>query len=186
MGDVGDPAAEVRGGDPAPHRLLGDADQLAHLVGYVADRDRRGGVAVPALDDRPAVDRHDVALFEHPVAGDAVHDLVVDRRAQGVPVARDALERRRRTAAEDVLLRQLVELDGGHPGPHGLRQELEGLPDHQTRPAHARDLVGGLGLDPGPAEHQEPWTPLSALSIRAVTSSTSPMPSTCTSSPRWP
>ena len=55
------------------------------------------GVGVPALDDRPAVDREDVAVLEHDVvARDAVHDHVVRRRAH---------DRREPVVAEEVRAR---------------------------------------------------------------------------------
>ena len=72
------------------------------------DRDRR--VAVPAVDDRAAVDRDHVALDERPVAGDAVDDLVVHRRADGGREAVVAQERRRRAGGADAVLGDRVEL----------------------------------------------------------------------------
>ena len=57
------------------------ADGVSALLIDGAHRGREGGVAVPAVDDRPAVDRHDVALLEHPRPGDAVHDDLVRRGA---------------------------------------------------------------------------------------------------------
>ena len=48
----------------ASSERAGHVDQVARLVVDVADRDRDRGVGVPALDDRPAVERQDVALFE--------------------------------------------------------------------------------------------------------------------------
>ena len=65
-----------RGVLPARLRLL-----------YLADGDRHGRVSVPALDDRTAVDRDDVAVLDHPPAGDAVDHLLVDRGAYDRGVA---------------------------------------------------------------------------------------------------
>ena len=65
----------------ASSERAGDVDQVLRLVVDLADRHRDRGVGVPALDDRPAVEREDVALLEHGVVGDAVHDHVVRRRA---------------------------------------------------------------------------------------------------------
>ena len=58
----------------------------------VGDDDGERGVAVPALDLGAVVDRHDVAGLQDAVARDAVHDIVVDRGADRVPVARNQLE----------------------------------------------------------------------------------------------
>ncbi len=93
--DVGQPATELGGGEPTPHRLLADPGQLEQFVGATcADRHRDRRVAVPAVDDRTAVDRDQVALGQHPVARDAVHDLVVHRGADRAGEAVVALERR--------------------------------------------------------------------------------------------
>ena len=87
LGDLPSTAAPM-----SPSVLAGDAPasiaasseprvtsmQPPRLVVDLADRDRDRGVGVPALDDRPAVDRDDVAVLEHDgVAGDAVHDHLV-------------------------------------------------------------------------------------------------------------
>jgi hypothetical protein len=53
---------------PAPHRLLGDPHQLAPPRG-TSPTATVTRVAVPAVDDRPAVDRDHVALVEHPGPG---------------------------------------------------------------------------------------------------------------------
>ena len=80
--DVGEPATGDRPGQAGPHRALGDGEQRGVLGGGLPHRDGDGGVAVPALQDRAAVDGDVVALGQRPPAvGDAVHDLVVDRRA---------------------------------------------------------------------------------------------------------
>ena len=55
----------------------GHVDEALRLVVDLADGDRHRGVGVPTLDDRPAVDRDDVALLEDAHPGDAVHDHLV-------------------------------------------------------------------------------------------------------------
>ncbi len=60
--------------DARPQAALGHLDQLLRLLGDAADAHGERGVAVVALDDRPAVDGEDVALLEHVGAGDAVDD----------------------------------------------------------------------------------------------------------------
>ena len=61
----------------------------------VADAEGDRGVAVPAVEDRAAVDGHQVAVGEHlGRRRDAVHDLVVHRRADRRRVAVVAQERR--------------------------------------------------------------------------------------------
>ena len=108
--------------------------------GDLADRDGDRGVAVPAVDDRAAVDRDHVAVGEHADAGDAVHDLVVDRGADGAGERRVAVALERRDAAvrADVVLGERVELAGGDTRPHRGAQQLEGL----ARPAGRRRASG--------------------------------------------
>ena len=75
--DVAQPVAGHGRVDRGLQRGPGHVDQPLRLVVDLADRNGHRGVGVPALDDRAAVDRDDVALLEHPVAGDAVHDHLV-------------------------------------------------------------------------------------------------------------
>ena len=160
VGDVGEPAAEARGGDAGPQRVLGDLQQAAYVVGdgvRTAHRDGDGGVAVPAVHDGAAVEADDVALDEHPLPRDAVHDLVVDRRTdrareRRVPVAQ---ERRHAAVRADVLLGDPVEVTGGDAGPHRRAHQLEALADEPAGDAHLVDLVAALDLDAALAQmHQ--------------------------------
>ena len=66
--DVGEPVARHHRGDPGLHRQPGGLRQ--RLVGgdQRADTERERGVAVPAVEDRAAVDRHQVARGQHLVA----------------------------------------------------------------------------------------------------------------------
>ena len=50
--------------DPGRERRLGDVDEALRLGVDLPDAGGEGGVAVPALDDRPAVDGDEVALLE--------------------------------------------------------------------------------------------------------------------------
>ena len=95
VADVGEAAAGDHGLDAGAQRRLGDLEQPLRLVGDLPDAGGEGGVAVVALDDRPAVDGDDVALVEPVRAGDAVDDHVVRRGA-------DHGRERRVAVAEEV------------------------------------------------------------------------------------
>jgi hypothetical protein len=82
VGDVAEALAGCGCFDRLVERLSSDADEAYGRVVDRADRHRHGRVAVVSVDDRPAVDGEDVALFQGRVVRDAVHDDVVDRQAQ--------------------------------------------------------------------------------------------------------
>ena len=86
-GDVGQAPLARAGaaggrGEPGPQRVLRRRGQAAQLRRDLPDPDRDRGVAVPAVQDRAAVDRDQVAVVQHlRGAGDGVHDLAVHRGA---------------------------------------------------------------------------------------------------------
>ena len=126
-------------------------DELARLGRDLADEERPRAVAVPAVDDRADVDRHERAGADGPLAGDAVDDLGVDRdaRARGerpralavAAAAEVALERRDRARAPDVALGQPVEVARGDPRLELGLDEREDLGDDPPGPAHLLDLA---------------------------------------------
>ena len=117
----------------------------------LADEERPGAVAVPAVVDRAGVDRHDLAVADRPVAGDAVDDLVVDRDAEAgrerVAAVAVALERRHRAGVADVLLGEPVEVAGRDAGLQLGLDEGEDLGDDPAGVAHLLDLAAGLAGD---------------------------------------
>ena len=83
-------------------------------------------VAVPPRDDGAAVDGQQVAGAQNALTGDAVHHLLVDRRAEGMPVARHLGEGRTPAVVADVSLGQAVQLDGGYAFGDRGADELKG------------------------------------------------------------
>ena len=117
----------------------------------LADVEGPGAVAMPAVDDRAGVDRHDLAGADRPLARDAVDDLVVDRDAHAGrerPArvdARVALERRGRPGGPDVRLGDGVEVGGRDARPELGLDHVEDLARRRDRRAasarsRARDL----------------------------------------------
>src|SRR3712207_5752951 len=84
---------------------------------------------------------------------DAVHDLVVDRRADAAGEAVVAQEGRHRAGAADVVLGDGVQLTGGDTGPDGGADGRDGPGHDEARTPHELDLVRRLDLD-------HPSTPL--------------------------
>ena len=86
-GDVAEPAMRPGRADTGPHRQLAGGDQVDLLhpdVGRLTDMHRDRGIGMPAVQDAAGVDGQQVTLAQDPGRrGDAVHDLVVHRRADG-------------------------------------------------------------------------------------------------------
>ncbi len=190
VADVGQPVAVDHLVDAGEEALVGHLDQTGGLLGDLADGRGEGGVAVVALDDRPAVDRDDVALLQRRVVGDAVDDHVVGRRAddgrerRGAGAAAVVQEVGPGAAALDDLAADPVELAGGDPGADGLADLLVHLGHDLAGAAHLRQLLGR------PAHRQAPAGSARAASMtltrRSKTSSSVPTPSTSTSRSRSP
>ena len=107
---------------------------------------------MPALDDRARVDAEDIAFPETPLAGDAVHDLLVDAGADHTRERRKdrdaiALEVRGGAVALQDLGRDAVELAGRHAGPHGRAAGGEHLGHDAAGFAHLRRLLRCLQRD---------------------------------------
>ena len=96
---------------PAYEARFGDVHQALRLGGHLADRRGERGVAVPAVDDRPAVDRDDVAVLQPVRPRDAVDDHVVRRRADHRREAVVVEEVRPRASAVDHVAADRVELE---------------------------------------------------------------------------
>ena len=92
--DVRHPRARLDRVDPAEQRLLGHPQQLGRCRRDRPDRHRHRAVAVEPVELGAHVDRHDVALDQRPLRRDAVHHLLVDRRADRRRIAVIPLERR--------------------------------------------------------------------------------------------
>src|SRR5664279_969540 len=79
--DVADVVARLGCRDSGHHGQASRLDQLADRLGWLADEEGPGRVAVPAVDDRAGIDRDELALTDRPLAGDAMDDLGIDRDA---------------------------------------------------------------------------------------------------------
>ena len=106
------------------------------------DADRHRRVAEKPAHLRAEVDRNDVALAQHRLRRrDAVHDLLVHRRANRRRIALVALERRHRAARANLALGKRIELFGRHARRHRFAQLLEHVADqlvHLAQPPKLR------------------------------------------------
>ena len=95
------------------HEFLRLFADLTHGVGPRA-------VADEALVGRAQIDGHDVPVVHHPLAGDAVDDLLVDRDAGGGGKARIPQAAGLGAGLDDELVHRLVDLPGRHAVADGL------------------------------------------------------------------
>jgi len=122
-------------------RSAGDLDQALRLVVDLADRDGDRGVAVPTLDDRPAVDREDVAFFEHNLrTRDPVHDHIVGRRAHDGREPVVVQEVRSCASTVEHLASNGIHVEGGRARLRRPNALLVHLGHHSPRASHERDL----------------------------------------------
>ncbi len=154
--DLADAPGGRHGCDARPHRPLGHARQLlAHRdqggTGLIRNDHRDGAVAVPVLELRSAVDRHDVAGLQHAITGDAVHHLVIHRHADRVVVPAHQLEVRLRPARTDGAVRDRVELERRDTRPNQRPYGVERRSGDEPRLDHGLQLRRRL-VD-GSAEH---------------------------------
>ena len=133
--------------DRHPETLLGDAHQPLRLGVDPAHPDRAAHVGPEAVQHQAEVEAHDVALGEAPLAGDAVHGLVVDRHADRVREAVVTEEARAGSGGADALLGEAVEVDGPNARADGLLQGVHDGLQGPSRPGHHLDLVRRLVVD---------------------------------------
>src|SRR5262249_51603269 len=159
-------------------RLLGDLDEAGALGVDAPDGSGERGIAVPTVDDRPAVDRDDVALLEHPGPRDALDDALVRRRADPRGGSVIPQESRLRTAPLEDVAPDLVELCSGDTGEDRSADAVVHLRDDPASLAHDRDLglvlahAHGSQLLTARRSRAASMTP----TIRASTSSAVPTP----------
>ena len=146
-GDVGQAIALLGVPDALKEALLGGTDQPQRLVGHLPAGVGAGAVAMEAADERAHVHADDVALLQHPLAGDAVDDLIVDGDAHAGRIAVVVQERRGRSLLGDELIDCLVNLLGCYAGFYHIPCHSTGSRGNLSRPAHQFDLVRGFQRD---------------------------------------
>ena len=185
VGDVGQPRSVDHCGDAGLQRQPGRFAEICVCLGDLADTEGPGRVAVPAVKDRTAVDRHEVAVGDdHLGAGDAVHDDVVDRAADRPRESVVALERGHCSRVADHRFGDAVQLQGGNSRLGGLTHGDQCGAHHGTGCGHRVEFTrrteqddtpttepdhGGSGYSPGASAS----TPSEART-RRCTSWTSP------------
>lgn len=109
MADVPHPVAGFAPVEAKEEGFAGDLHEALHLGADGTDRERVGRVGHIAVEFDDAVERHVVAFLDEEVAGDAVHDDVVDRNAEGRGETLEPFAQGFGAIVADVLLADLVE-----------------------------------------------------------------------------
>ena len=131
-----------------PHRMEGDLRQPSCLDARPADVKDAAGVTVKAVLDNRNVDIDHVAVPEFALAGYAVADNLVQRRADRAGKAAIVERGRYRLLLfGDVLVADPVQIAGGHSGTHMLADHVQHLGRKPARHAHALLLFGGFDGD---------------------------------------
>ena len=147
--DVGEVVARLRRRDARVHGALRRIDETPHFWRDLAHDEGARRVAVPAIDDRARVDRHDLPVAQTALSGHAVNDLLVDRHAQRVAewgdAAGDADERGGGAFVADHLFRNRIELERGDARPDFGGHAVKDARNKSPRDGHLVDL--GAALD---------------------------------------
>jgi len=136
--------------DAQPQALEGDFAQASRLQRRFAYLEHAAAVAVIAVRDHGHVEVDDVPILQQPVAGDAMADLMVHRRANRLwiwPVAwRSVVEWCWNAALNihDVVVAELIQFPGGDSRFDVRRDEVEHLGRKATSDAHFFDFLRGL------------------------------------------
>ena len=154
----------------------------------LADRGGEGRIAVPAVDDGAAVDRHDVALVEHDARRRGCRGRSPrsarrrsppgTRGTRGSSIVRRAGRARRDRSGR---VRRWSRPGGSPDGSGRASRPRRGRPDASSRVGQVSERrLHGRTTWPLPTARSRPST---AAISRAVISSAEPIPSTCTRSP---
>src|SRR5579872_1820752 len=128
--------------NPAVERLFGYRQQLLQFFLYrVADRNRDRRVAIVAVQNHAAIDRNNVAFFQDPFfRRDAVHDLVIHRRAEHARVIVVSLERGLGAKFDDFIFGGSLQVHRGYAGRDQRSQVVQYLADDAATLPHLVNL----------------------------------------------
>src|SRR5206468_395981 len=177
--DLADTGAATGGGNSPPERLAGNLDQLLGLGGQRSGADRHSHVGDETLASAPNVDAYDVAFRYFPVAGDAMHDLVVHGHADRGRIRRLPVVEERGNDAPflELSARNLVKLPLNHSRTHMAHDDFESLRQDASGFPHKSDFIAGLD------DYRHQCSPSRQARTARVTSSTSPSPGASQSFP---
>ena len=146
-GNIKQPVAFLCELDPLEKALPGHIDQVLSLRRDLSAGEGRRAVPVESSDIGTHIDADDIALLQHPFAGNAVDDLIVDADADAGRIAVIVEEGRDSALFADEMLHFAVDLLGCYAGSYHFPCKSTGSRGNFSGPAHQFDLMGGLERD---------------------------------------
>lgn len=149
-GNVTDVPAVSGSVNSGPERLLSHAQETERLLRCLTASDSDGRVADKAIHGSAKIDADDVTLLENPlVCWDSMHDLVVNRNANGCGIgwcSRHLVVQKgwRYAAALVFLSNEIVEVFRRHARANRVRKNLKRLADNLTGAAHRLNFIRGF------------------------------------------
>ena len=151
IADMPNAVAFHRLSDAEVKSFLRSRQQLPHTRFHLADCKCICRVAIVAVNDGSAVNRHYVALPQRGARRNPMHNRLVDRNTKCVGIARIPEKSRNASIVSNELFRYLVKFQRGNPRSNPLRQFAERLPHEKITHTHQLYFFICLQINhPGP------------------------------------
>ena len=146
-------------------------DQLLHRFRYIADQNRTCRISVEPFELCTHIQTQDVAIPELIFTGDAVHHLLVHRRADALGIAAVIQEGRIGSFASDICLSHPVELIRRHADSSLFGKQIQGFLYDVARSFHLFNVSRVLNRD---TPHHTSFSVRAKISVRTVSGVLSP------------
>ena len=147
VGDVPQPSALDEVFHSFEKALACGLHQPALFLAHFADEESPRRVRLPSVQHNARVYAHNHSLFQSFVAGNAVHDHLVDRGAYRSGKAAVSEEGRRAAVPLDVVVCELVEFLGAYAGTDLFFEVQQEVPEHLSRLSHQSDFGGTFEIN---------------------------------------
>ena len=115
MANVTEMIASTRSREARPHAFLSSLEQHGNITRYFTDGIRPGIISNPAINCGARINRKNIAFAKNCLRrGNAMHDLIIHRGANGTRKAAIALEGRDSAFSTNERFSQFIELERRH------------------------------------------------------------------------
>src|SRR5262245_7623771 len=140
VADIPKPVSDVAFFDRSVKGLLRRFKQPLHRFTNLADRNSHRSVSHVSHVGRAAIDTHDIAFAQLPLAGDPMHDLIIYRGANRARISVIAFEGGIGTSTHNHSLRLLIQIPSRYARLDHCPQALQDLRDNEPRCSHSFDF----------------------------------------------